>query len=446
MNRPSQQPSYGGMGGSNRPSQGPSNRPGGGNLGSPSNRPSGGGIGRPSQQPGNRPSSGDVGNFLGMPTQGGGGIGGGNRANGPASSMGNRQQGSMLGQGGGNRPSQLPSNRPGGGIGDRDGIGNRDGIGDRGGIGNQGRIGDRGGMGDRNTIGNRPVQRPARGDRNGWNNYRSNRATSVRNISGNNVNFNRVCTGGGGWWGGSGYGRGFAHGWAASNAHHGWGGCWGWHGCAPGAWWGVATSAVALGSFCVGLAMDDDDEPEYYNYGDTVYIENNTVYKDGQPLASEDQYATQAIQYASVEVPPPPPLPADPAAETPEQDAAMQQFMDNWMALGVFAVGSEPDNGAPPRYFLQLAVSKDGYIAGTCYDSTNDKTVPVTGSVDKASQRAAWKMADNNDVVMETGIYNLTQDTAPAMIHFGKDRSETRLLVRMEQPKGEQAGAMGATK
>ena len=119
----------------------------------------------------------------------------------------------------------------------------------------------------------------------------------------------------------------------------------------------------------------------------------------------------------------------------------MQEFMDQWMALGVFAVGRENEDNASPRYFLQLAVSKDSYIAGTCFDSVNNQTVPITGSVDKASKRAAWKMADNNDVVMETGIFNLTQDSVPAMIHFGKDKSETRLLVRMEKPPEGQGAA-----
>lgn len=366
-----------------------------------------------------------------MPTQGGGrpsqrpagGIGsGGNRPNNPGSGVGNRQNGGLLGPGGANRPTQLPANRPGGGgIGDR-GV-NRDGVGNRGG------------------IANRPSQLPARGDRNAWNSYRSNRATNIRNVSGNNVNFNRVVNRNGGFWGGGGYGHGYAHGWAASNRYHGWGNCWGWHGCSPGLWWGVGTSAVALTSFCVGLAVDHDDEPKYYNYGDTVYVENNTVYQDGQQVASQQDYAAQAIQYASVEVPPPPEVPADPATETPEQGASMQQYMDNWMALGVFAVGREQDDNATPRFYLQLAVSKDGYIAGTCFDSVNDKTVPVTGSVDKESQRAAWKLADRDDVVMETGIYNLTQDTAPALLHFGKDKTESRLLVRMDQPKEGAGGA-----
>ena len=132
-------------------------------------------------------------------------------------------------------------------------------------------------------------------------------------------------------------------------------------------------------------------------------------------------------------------MPEDPTQATPDQDAAMQEFMDNWMPLGVFAVGRENEDNSSPRYFLQIAVSKDSYIAGTCYDSLKNQTVPITGSVDKTSKRAAWKMADNNDVVMETGIFNLTQDSVPAMIHFGKDKSETRLLVRMEKPKDNQA-------
>ncbi|RIK63990.1 MAG: hypothetical protein DCC65_15040 [Planctomycetota bacterium] len=238
-----------------------------------------------------------------------------------------------------------------------------------------------------------------------------------------------------GWWGGgAGYGRGFAHGWAASNAYHGWGGFWGWSGCAPGFWWGVGTSAVALGSWCVALADDDDYEPTYYDYGDTIYIDGGAVYRDGQQVASQSDYAGQAIQYASVAVPPPPEM-NESSPPTPDQDAAMQEYADNWMALGVFGVSRVDDDSASPRYFLQLAVSKDGYIAGTCYDSINDQTMPITGSVDKTSQRAAWKVADKADVVMETGIFNLTQENATALVHFGKDKTEERLLVRMPPPK-----------
>ncbi len=34
---------------------------------------------------------------------------------------------------------------------------------------------------------------------------------------------------------------------------------------------------------------------------------------------------------------------------------------------------------------------------------------------------------------METGIYNLTQDETPLLVHFGKDRTEQWLLVRLNQ-------------
>jgi hypothetical protein len=60
----------------------------------------------------------------------------------------------------------------------------------------------------------------------------------------------------------------------------------------------------------------------------------------------------------------------------------------------------------------------------------------VEGSVDPKSQRAAWRIGDTTEVVMEAGLYNLTQDEAPLLIHFGKERTERYLLVRLEQPPG----------
>ena len=39
---------------------------------------------------------------------------------------------------------------------------------------------------------------------------------------------------------------------------------------------------------------------------------------------------------------------------------------------------------------------------------------------------------------METGIYNLTKDEAPMLVHFGKDKTEQWLLVRMDQDEQQQ--------
>jgi hypothetical protein len=36
---------------------------------------------------------------------------------------------------------------------------------------------------------------------------------------------------------------------------------------------------------------------------------------------------------------------------------------------------------------------------------------------------------------METGIYNLTKDTAPALVHFADGQTQQWLLVRLDEPK-----------
>jgi hypothetical protein len=58
--------------------------------------------------------------------------------------------------------------------------------------------------------------------------------------------------------------------------------------------------------------------------------------------------------------------------------------------------------------------------------------------VDKKTQRAAWTIGDNKDNVMKTGIYNLTRDETPMLVHFGKDKTEQWLLVRMDQDEQQQ--------
>ena len=35
----------------------------------------------------------------------------------------------------------------------------------------------------------------------------------------------------------------------------------------------------------------------------------------------------------------------------------------------------------------------------------------------------------------ETGLYNLTQDESPALIHIGKDKTQQWTLVRLKQPE-----------
>jgi hypothetical protein len=55
--------------------------------------------------------------------------------------------------------------------------------------------------------------------------------------------------------------------------------------------------------------------------------------------------------------------------------------------------------------------------------------------VDQQTQRAAWTSLGKVRPLMETGIGNLTQDTAPTLIHFADGTTQQWLLVRMEEPK-----------
>jgi len=54
-------------------------------------------------------------------------------------------------------------------------------------------------------------------------------------------------------------------------------------------------------------------------------------------------------------------------------------------------------------------------------------------------QRVAFTVGDNKDTVVETGLYNLTKDEAPVLIHKGKDATEQWLLVRLKNPNPEQS-------
>ena len=49
-------------------------------------------------------------------------------------------------------------------------------------------------------------------------------------------------------------------------------------------------------------------------------------------------------------------------------------------------------------------------------------------------------MAGKQFPVMETGIYNLTQDTAAALIHFADGQTQQCLLVRLDRSRQQKSG------
>ena len=46
---------------------------------------------------------------------------------------------------------------------------------------------------------------------------------------------------------------------------------------------------------------------------------------------------------------------------------------------------------------------------------------------------------EGSEKVGETGIFNLTKDESPALIHIGKDKTQQWTLVRLQQPQAKDA-------
>ncbi len=282
------------------------------------------------------------------------------------------------------------------GVADRAGVGERPGVGDRShastlpadrpGAGERPGIADRPGVGDRPGLAHRPSQLPSRPN-----------AGQIRdNLQGRYDNLFTPD-----WWRdhpnmAQAYWQNFGK---YQYAHNHW-----WR---PAAW-------AALGGWVAGTAWGS---PAYYDYGEGIYYEDEQVYTNGKPVASAEEYYQQATDLATS---------APPAAKTAEAE---------WLPLGVFAVSRE--NMTDSNALLQLAVDKNGVIAGTFYNVSTDIGRPVRGMVDKKTQRAAWTFSDgkNTDIIMETGLFNLTQDQTEALVHFGKDKTQKWLMVRLAEPK-----------
>jgi hypothetical protein len=192
-----------------------------------------------------------------------------------------------------------------------------------------------------------------------------------------------------------------------------------WWGRYPGAWraaawttaavWGAASWANCYG-FCGYPA-----EPVYYDYGSNVVYEGDTVYVNGDSAGTQQQYAEQAVAIA----------------DTGKRAEASKE--EEWLTLGVFAMVQ--GEGTDSNDLFQLAVNKAGTIRGNYYNALADTTLPVYGSVDKKTQRAAWTVGDRKEPVYEAGFANLTKSETTMLVHFGKDKSQQWTLIRMDPPE-----------
>ena len=186
-----------------------------------------------------------------------------------------------------------------------------------------------------------------------------------------------------------------------------------WYAAHRGAWTTSALAASIWAPASWSSAADwvgCDFLPEDYDYGSTVLYQGGNVYVEGQPAGSAAQYYDQAGSLAA-------------SGDAKQEDQA------DWLSLGVFGMvqGQQTD----PTMIFQLAVNHQGIIRGNFHNTMTDTTLPVHGAVDKKTQRVAWTMGDNKSTIIDTGLANLTKDEGPALVHFGKDKTQEWLLVRL---------------
>jgi hypothetical protein len=148
-----------------------------------------------------------------------------------------------------------------------------------------------------------------------------------------------------------------------------------------------------------------------------VVIHDDTVYIEGRDAGPSYHYAEQARQLCATRWTWEPPYPGG---------------VHSWLPLGVWALA--PQEQGEATMFLQLSISRDGFISGGYTNVLTGDDLPVRGFADLRSQRVAWSVGSGNSTIMETSLAGFTWDVAGAFVHFAGGESQTWLLTRMPSP------------
>ena len=102
-----------------------------------------------------------------------------------------------------------------------------------------------------------------------------------------------------------------------------------------------------------------------------------------------------------------------------------------WMPLGVYATG--PKDAAQAHVYQQLAVSKQGELKGNYYDSITNTTQPVSGSIDRETRKASWKVGEKGGATFETTLDALMKTPSDVTMKSGSAKHEWE-LVQVQKP------------
>jgi hypothetical protein len=105
---------------------------------------------------------------------------------------------------------------------------------------------------------------------------------------------------------------------------------------------------------------------------------------------------------------------------------------EEWLPLGVFTLAQEQKGDAV--MFFQISVNREGVISGAYQSILTDDALPIAAASIKLASVLRGGSATTG-TIFESSLANLTHDVSPGLIHFGKERTQTWLLVRMPEPR-----------
>jgi hypothetical protein len=160
------------------------------------------------------------------------------------------------------------------------------------------------------------------------------------------------------------------------------------------------------------LGMKDSVQPFKYRNDQNIAFQNDVIYVNGQPVSSYEDFVAAARALANTH-------------------PAGTNDRPGWFPLGTFAVSSSAP-GKTSNQVIQLAMDGVGNISGVYVIWPQGNVLPISGCVDTTSQLVAFTIGGGDNMVMETGLANLTEEYTRVWVHLPSSHSQTWMITRLK--------------
>jgi hypothetical protein len=101
----------------------------------------------------------------------------------------------------------------------------------------------------------------------------------------------------------------------------------------------------------------------------------------------------------------------------------------NWLPLGIFSLA--PLGAQEPDRIFQLAVNSHGVLRGNSYEPGTNELKEIRGAVNLSTQQVVWTTGSRETSIVETGLSNLSSNTAPTWLLPDTQTAFPCLLIRI---------------